>query len=248
MFLSHILQRISCWPDIVKRAETSGAVVLDAGCGLGQDLRYLAAVGCPTEQMWALDLISAFCDLGYELFRDGEKMKANFVAADLVGGGGGEGIERGGGCCYSGDVVSCVEVEGPGPGCEEYGWVVEDSDVDWYVLTSFSCPYCISILLTLKWAITSVRTVTDHYPSRPRSKPSVARSASATPKSSSIIHGPDWREMCDHIEVLSGTKWETEGRSFPWQDWGLKNLDMSWLGGNARAFEFICRRLSRGVV
>ena len=41
--------------------------------------------GAPSsEAMYGIDIESAFFDLGYELFRDGEKMHATFLAADLT--------------------------------------------------------------------------------------------------------------------------------------------------------------------
>ena len=54
------------------------------GCCLGQDLRKLLNDGAPSsEAMYGIDIESAFFDLGYELFRDREKMQATFLVADL---------------------------------------------------------------------------------------------------------------------------------------------------------------------
>lgn len=60
----------------------AGGKVLDLGCCFGQDLRRFAIEGVPTEQMWALDRDKRLWDLGYELFRDRDKMKAHFLEED----------------------------------------------------------------------------------------------------------------------------------------------------------------------
>ncbi|PYH73177.1 class I SAM-dependent methyltransferase [Aspergillus vadensis CBS 113365] len=64
------------------------AIVLDLACGLGQDLRLLAAHaaypdGVPTARWWAVDLEPRLWELGYELFRDRDRMAAHFVAGDF---------------------------------------------------------------------------------------------------------------------------------------------------------------------
>lgn len=60
------------------------ATVLDLGCCFGQDLRRLAADGAPSENMYASDLRPELWELGYDLFRDRERMKARFIEADIL--------------------------------------------------------------------------------------------------------------------------------------------------------------------
>lgn len=70
------------YPNIVSRLK-SGQTYLDVGCCLGQDLRKLMSDGAPSSQaMYGIDIEPAFFDLGYELFRDKEKMQATFLSAD----------------------------------------------------------------------------------------------------------------------------------------------------------------------
>jgi ubiquinone/menaquinone biosynthesis C-methylase UbiE len=57
---------------------------LDLGCCFGQDLRQLAADGAPTTNMYASDLRGELWELGYDLFRDRETMKAQFIQADIL--------------------------------------------------------------------------------------------------------------------------------------------------------------------
>lgn len=51
---------------------------------MGQDLRRLAVDGAPTANMYATDIIGDFWDLGYDLFRDRDTMKAEFTKADIL--------------------------------------------------------------------------------------------------------------------------------------------------------------------
>ena len=69
------------WPQIESRVK-EGATILDLGCCFGQDLRYLAASGAPTEKMYASDLFGEFWEISYDLFQDRNKMKAQFFQAD----------------------------------------------------------------------------------------------------------------------------------------------------------------------
>lgn len=50
---------------------------------MGQDLRRLTADGAPSSNMYASDIESEFWELGYELFRDRETLKAVFLQADV---------------------------------------------------------------------------------------------------------------------------------------------------------------------
>ena len=65
--------------------------MLDLGCGFGQDLRLLAADGAPPQNMYASDISRELWQLGFELFRDREKMCAEFIHADIFEPGSGLG-------------------------------------------------------------------------------------------------------------------------------------------------------------
>ena len=81
-FLLPFIPNFSQYPTILARAQ-AGANVLDLGCCFGQDLRLLAADGAPTQIMYASDLKEELWRLGFELFRDREKMCAKFIQADI---------------------------------------------------------------------------------------------------------------------------------------------------------------------
>ena len=72
------------YPNLLARLK-AGQTYLDVGCCLGQDLRKLVSDGAPSsEAMYGIDVEPAFFDLGYELFRDREKMHATFLSTDLT--------------------------------------------------------------------------------------------------------------------------------------------------------------------
>jgi SAM-dependent methyltransferase len=71
---------------MLETAKLPQAVILDLGCGLGQNLRLLATHGVSTERMWALDRQAHLWGLGYELFRDHSRMRATFIHADFLQG------------------------------------------------------------------------------------------------------------------------------------------------------------------
>ncbi|EFE40325.1 hypothetical protein TRV_04937 [Trichophyton verrucosum HKI 0517] len=83
IFLLPSISAFKQFPEIVHRAK-KGATILDIGCCFGQDLRRLAAYGAPTESMYALDINSSLWDLGYELFKDADRMKATFLEGDFL--------------------------------------------------------------------------------------------------------------------------------------------------------------------
>ncbi|KAF2095369.1 hypothetical protein NA57DRAFT_59386 [Rhizodiscina lignyota] len=59
--------------------------VLDIGCCFGQVLRHLLVdSGAPSENMYATDLHPQLWELGFELFCDRERMKAHFIAGDVL--------------------------------------------------------------------------------------------------------------------------------------------------------------------
>lgn len=61
-----------------------GAKYLDIGCCVGQDIRKLVADGVPSENLYGAELEEQFIHLGYDLFRDKDTLKTNFMQADVL--------------------------------------------------------------------------------------------------------------------------------------------------------------------
>lgn len=62
---------------------TQNETYLDIGCGFAQDIRALAHSGLSIQNVIGVDLDPAFISLGYELFRDRDRLKVRFLSADI---------------------------------------------------------------------------------------------------------------------------------------------------------------------
>jgi SAM-dependent methyltransferase len=82
LFLDLYLPQCPFYAEIVERVK-GGDILLDLGCGLGQELRQLAYDGCPPENLYASDLYAEFGSIGCDLFRDAPIFAAQFLAADV---------------------------------------------------------------------------------------------------------------------------------------------------------------------
>lgn len=70
------------YPDVLERLK-QGQTFLDLGCCFAQDIRKLVYDGVPAESLYAADLHSEYIDLGFELFKDKDKLASTLFAADL---------------------------------------------------------------------------------------------------------------------------------------------------------------------
>ena len=59
-------------------------LLLDLGCGFGQELRTLAAAGVPTTSLFGIDISDGFIELGFQLFNDKATMQSQIIVADLL--------------------------------------------------------------------------------------------------------------------------------------------------------------------
>ena len=82
MFLLPSISTFPIYNDIIKRGR-GGATILDLGCAFGQNLRLLAADGVSTSRMYAVDKSAVLWNLGFDLFRDQQKMEAKFIQTDF---------------------------------------------------------------------------------------------------------------------------------------------------------------------
>lgn len=62
----------------------SGQSFLDLGCCFGQDIRKFVFDGVPEQNLIGCDLHQGFLDLGYDLFRDRDRLASRFFAGDIL--------------------------------------------------------------------------------------------------------------------------------------------------------------------
>lgn len=81
-FLRSILAKLPQYDSILSQAK-EGSSILDIGCGLGHELRYLRLAGA-MGNMYAIDVQQDMWDLGLELFKDKKKSPATFIEAEMI--------------------------------------------------------------------------------------------------------------------------------------------------------------------
>ncbi|KAL4744989.1 hypothetical protein BDW72DRAFT_199075 [Aspergillus terricola var. indicus] len=71
------------YPEVLSRIR-SGETFLDLGCCFGQDIRKLVHDGVPGENLIGVDTEPRFLELGYQLFKDKDSLKAHFLTGDVL--------------------------------------------------------------------------------------------------------------------------------------------------------------------
>jgi SAM-dependent methyltransferase len=82
-FMDLDLSNHPLYQDVLSRLKSSDSdeLFLDFGCCIGQDIRKLLQDGAPASKIYGSDLLPAFIDTGYELFRDSSTFPgSHFVA------------------------------------------------------------------------------------------------------------------------------------------------------------------------
>ena len=72
-----------CYSRIVD-AVKAGARYLDTGPAVGQDMRNLILAGCPSSNMFALEIEKGYSDFAYKPLGDYETLKTQFIVADIL--------------------------------------------------------------------------------------------------------------------------------------------------------------------
>lgn len=81
-FLDLSLSLSPYYPEVLSRLK-AGQTLLDLGCCFGQDIRKLIFDCAPANQIYGADLHGEFIDIGYDLFRDGDRRRSNFIIANV---------------------------------------------------------------------------------------------------------------------------------------------------------------------
>jgi SAM-dependent methyltransferase len=81
-FLDLSLMGTPVYEEVLARIK-NGDKLLDLGCGLGQEIRQLITDGAPSANTYGSDLYGGLIDVGYDLFKDKDRLQATFIAADV---------------------------------------------------------------------------------------------------------------------------------------------------------------------
>ena len=81
-FLDLSMKNTKEYPDILDRL-AKGQRLLDMACCFGQEIRQLVADGAPSKAIYGCDLREEYVELGYELFRDRDRLQSHFLTADI---------------------------------------------------------------------------------------------------------------------------------------------------------------------
>ena len=68
---------------MLSRLRDSSQKLVDMGCCFGQSLRKMIYDGAPATSLYGIDIESDFISLGFELFRDRDKLESTFIVADV---------------------------------------------------------------------------------------------------------------------------------------------------------------------
>ena len=215
IFLLPSVSRYPQYAEVLSRMK-AGATVLDLGCCFGQDLRRLAADGAPTENMIASDLHSELWELGYDLFRDRETMKARFVKADIFA-----------------------------PPEEEEGSAALDrlkGQVDFVFLCQFLHLFSWEgQVAALKRAVAMSRpgAMFLGYQIGRTEALEVEQ-----PWGKMLLQNEDsFRRMMRQVGEETGTRWEVWASLGSQAEWGMELEDFEWMGPASRGLNFVVRRL-----
>ncbi|UKZ78342.1 hypothetical protein TrVFT333_006079 [Trichoderma virens FT-333] len=81
-FLELILMTTEVYQEILERVK-NGDKFMDLGCCFGQEIRKLVHDGAPSVNTYGSDLWGEYLSMGYELFKDKDRLQTTFIAADI---------------------------------------------------------------------------------------------------------------------------------------------------------------------
>lgn len=208
------------YTDVVTRVK-DGACILDVGCCFGQDLRYLAADGAPTQNMYASDIVPGFWDIGYDLYRDSERMEASFLDADILDSASPH-------IALSGkvDILLANQV------FHLFDWERQVQAGKNMVLLSRPGTWIVGYQIGSELGRAAPVKIT------------TGGAAGAAGGGSKFFHNSNtWRDLWGQIQLETGTEWIVTCSMCSLREWGWEDEDTLWMGSFARGLEFIVRRV-----
>lgn len=80
------MSKQSIYPLVLKWMLERNETLLGLGCGFRQEQRPLVAAGVPAVNLFGLDVVDAFTNLGIELFKDEDVLGLQFLIPNLLKG------------------------------------------------------------------------------------------------------------------------------------------------------------------
>jgi len=199
----------------------NGEKLIDLGTCFGQELRILASAGAPTENMFALDLVSEFWTLSFELFRDRDKMKAHFIKEDFMS---------------TVDALPAQDV-----GLRRLEGKVNIIHAG-YFFHLFGWDDQIKALVNVVRLSQSGTTLVGHQIGRATAVEVTTPWKNGERKA--FYHNNDsWSMIWEEVQKKTDTKWQVECECIELGEFGLEIEDYNWMSANARALKFVVTRL-----
>ena len=211
---------LPCYKDVVTRLK-AGASILDLGCCFGQDLRYMTADGAPTQNMYAIDVVPEFWDIGLDFYRDLDSMKARFLEADILNP-----------VSLHAELNGKIDVILVNSVFHLFDW---DRQVE-------AGKNIVSLSRPGTWVI-GYQIGSSSGKAFPLST-TTGGAAGATGGLSRFFHNPDtWQKLWQQTEKETDMVWVVESSIYDLKASGLEDGDLVWMGPAAWRLEFNVRRL-----
>ncbi|KAL8833987.1 MAG: hypothetical protein Q9170_003989 [Blastenia crenularia] len=220
VFLLPRMPSLPWYKDILDRIK-AGSSILDIGCCFAQDLRFLAADGAPTANMYATDITPDFWGLSYDLFRDKAFFDARFITADVLGS-----------MPWLGQLETNIDIFLVNQVFHLFDAARQLVMAKNIVALSQSNSWVVGWQIgSINGAALPVRTETG------------GETGSAGSDTKLFHNDATWRELWQQVGQETNTEWSVETRMQALSEWGYEKEDTNWMGRGAIGFEFICRRV-----
>jgi len=184
-----MIARSPAYATIISRLQ-QGDSLLDVGCFIGHDLRRLLFDGAPSNNLFAVDIVSHW-EVGYELFRDADKFSAKFIETDIMNPN--EELKSLEGRI---DIISVTHV------LHQWDW--DDQVAAAKQLSSFSRP----------------GTMVVGYQGGGLAGPKAVGGQTGAEYSTKLQNVESWKQMWDLVGKSTGTEWKSEAKLKTWTECG----------------------------
>ena len=191
--------------DTILAKVKEGATIVDCGCFISPDLRYLAFKGAPTANMYGFDIESRFFDIGFNFYNDRDRWEGNFLAAD--------GTKRLEDTALS-PLVGQVDIIW----CPKYLHIYD---------RAHQIEVASNLIRLLRPQAGSIFAGSQNGLPLPEERPLADRGFQGQQKSFFLGNAETVREIWDEVATRTGTKWKLDARLLDLRTIGLHEDDGS---------------------